>query len=85
LADLTRDRRTAHGAAADTPAAAIPVVVADTRAPAVAAGSPEAATAAVVAASAAVVAASAVAMVASVTVASVTELACLAWVFNLRR
>ena len=85
LAALIRDRRTAHGAAAGTPAAATPVAVAATRAPAVAAGSPvaEAATAAVVAASAAVVAASAAAMVAGVTVASVTELACLAWVFNL--
>ena len=37
------------------------------------------------AATAAVVAASAAAMVAGVTVASVTDLACLAWVFNLRR
>ena len=80
LADLTRDRRTAHGAAAGTPAADIPVAVAATRAPAVAADTPvaEAATAAVVAASAA-------AMVAGVTVASVTDSACLAWVFNLRR
>jgi hypothetical protein len=45
----------------------------------------EAATAAVVAASAVVVAASAAAMVAGVTVASVTDLACLAWVYNVRR
>jgi hypothetical protein len=36
-------------------------------------------------ATAAVVAASAAAMVAGVTVASVTDSACLAWAFNLRR
>ena len=77
---LDRDRQTDHGVAADTPVAAIPVGVAATRAPAAAVDIPVAEEA-----TAAVVAASAAAMVAGVTVASVTDSACLAWVFNLRR
>ena len=78
LAVLDRDRQTDHGVAADTPVAVIPVGVAATRGLVAAVDIPVEATAAVVAASAA-------AMVAGVTVASVTDSACLAWAFNLRR